>query len=203
MPSLRLERESGGIVAGIDEAGRGPLAGPVVAAAIIFTTEKLPRKLAREIDDSKKLSAAKREELFALIGEFAAIGVGEASVAEIDRVNILRATFLAMQRAVEKLTRAPDLALVDGNQIPPLPCRVRTIVRGDALSLSIAAASIVAKVTRDRLMLRMAEQYPGYGWETNVGYGTREHLAALKMLGPTPLHRTTFAPVAMLPGIDW
>jgi len=201
MPNLRLERAIGGLVAGIDEAGRGPLAGPVVAAAVILHA-RLPRGLARDIDDSKKLAAGKRASLFDDIGAFAAVGVGEASVEEIDRVNILRATFLAMRRAVDQLSHAPDVALVDGNQTPPLPCRVRTIVGGDALSLSIAAASIVAKVTRDRLMLRMAALYPGYGWETNVGYGTRQHLAALKMLGPTPLHRTTFAPVARLPGLD-
>ncbi|MGE0735089.1 MAG: ribonuclease HII [Alphaproteobacteria bacterium] len=202
MPDLRLEREIGGVVAGIDEAGRGPLAGPVVAAAVILRLERLPKKLIRDIDDSKKLTAARREALFDVIGEFAVIGVGEASVEEIDRLNILRATFLAMRRAVGNLTHAPDVALVDGNQVPPLPCRVRTVIGGDARSLSIAAASIMAKVTRDRFMSRMAERYPGYGWETNVGYGTPQHLEALKMLGPTPLHRTTFAPLARLPGID-
>ncbi|MCK6453682.1 MAG: ribonuclease HII [Alphaproteobacteria bacterium] len=201
MPSLKLERACGVVpVCGIDEAGRGPLAGPVVAAAVVLDPGK---PVPRGIDDSKKLDRATREALAAKIQARAFVGVGQASVAEIDRFNILRASLLAMCRAVEQLTqvlgRAPAMALVDGNIAPPLDvCPVRTVVGGDALSLSIAAASIVAKVTRDRLMTALAREHPHYGWEHNAGYGTQEHLAALGRHGPTPYHRSSFRPVAQL-----
>ena len=197
MPSFRIERQCQGIVCGIDEAGRGPLAGPVVAAAVILDRASLPRRLKRELDDSKKLSREAREEYFALIRACARIGVGAASVAEIDRINILQATFLAMRRAVSRLGALPDIALVDGNQPPPLPCAIRTVIGGDGLSLSIAAASIIAKVTRDKLMRALAQRYGGYGWETNVGYGTEEHRSAILALGPTRHHRMSFAPLQL------
>jgi ribonuclease HII len=197
VPDLTHEQRLGGVVAGIDEAGRGPLAGPVVAAAVVLPA-RLPAILTERLDDSKKLTATRREALYEVIAGCAAVGVGIADVDEIDRINILRATFAAMGRALTGLGMAVDVALVDGNQKPPLACRVECLVGGDGLSLSIAAASIIAKVTRDRLMLRLAEQFPGYGWERNMGYGTAEHRAALTRLGPTPHHRRSFAPVADL-----
>ncbi len=180
-------------VAGVDEAGRGPLAGPVSAAAVILDPKKLPRG----IDDSKKLSSAARTELFDLIcAKALAIGVGLASVEEIDRLNIRNATFLAMRRALDALAVRPVHALIDGNASPrDLFCTTQTIIKGDAISLSIAAASIVAKVTRDRLMERLHEAYPLYGFETHMGYGAPAHLAALKTHGPCPYHRRSFAPV--------
>ena len=200
MPDFVLERRCSGLVCGIDEAGRGPLAGPVVAAAVILDRHSLPKRLAERLDDSKKLSAAARETYAALLqGPWAVIGVGAASVAEIDRHNILRATLIAMARAVASLGLTPTLALVDGNVPPKLPCEVETVVGGDGLSLSIAAASVIAKVTRDRLMRRLAERHRGYGWEHNAGYGTQEHLAALAALGPTPHHRMSFAPLRTEP----
>lgn len=202
MPDLSLETSLGGIVAGIDEVGRGPLAGPVIAAAVIIDAATLPTRLAEELNDSKKLSAKKRDVLAELVLAHCAYGFGEASVAEIDRLNILKATFLAMQRAVEALEalegRTVDHALVDGNQVPPLACRVRCVVGGDGLSLSIAAASVIAKVRRDRLMTELAAHFPGYGWESNAGYGTAAHLDGLRRLGPTPHHRVSFAPIAQL-----
>lgn len=202
MPDLSLEASLGGVVAGIDEVGRGPLAGPVIAAAVIIDPATLPARLAGELDDSKKLSAKKRAVLAELVLEHCATGFGEASVAEIDRLNILKATFLAMQRAVAALEGARggaiDHALVDGNQTPPLDCKVRCVVGGDGLSLSIAAASVIAKVRRDRLMVELAAQFPGYGWESNAGYGTAAHLDGLRRLGPTPHHRVSFAPIAQL-----
>jgi ribonuclease HII len=198
MPDLSLERSLRGVVAGIDEVGRGPLAGPVIAAAVIIDAATLPARLAEELDDSKKLTARKREALATLVLESCVCGFGEASVDEIDRLNILKATFLAMQRAVEALGQPVEHALVDGNQVPPLGCQVRCLVGGDGLSLSIAAASVIAKVRRDRLMADLASQFPGYGWESNAGYGTAQHLAALRTLGPTPHHRTSFAPIAQM-----
>jgi len=181
-----------GPVAGVDEAGRGPLAGPVVAAAVILDRKKIPKGL----NDSKQLDAETRDELFSHI-MFAAIavGVGEASVDEIDLINIRQATHMAMARAVRALQFAPAFALVDGNDAPALPCPCDTIVEGDAKSVSIAAASIIAKVTRDRMMAALHEKHPHYGWLTNKGYGTPEHLSALTRHGPCHHHRRSFAPV--------
>lgn len=183
----------------MDEVGRGPLAGPVVAAAVVFPTG-VPRKLAALLDDSKKLTAERRLAAFIALRESgrAEIAVAAASVAEIDRLNILRAALLAMCRAVARLPAPPDLALVDGNIPPALSCAVRCVVGGDGRCLSIAAASIVAKVVRDRAMARLAVRWPGYGWETNVGYATEFHRAALLRLGPTRHHRPAFASVAQL-----
>lgn len=199
MPNFALERAAGGRVAGVDEVGRGPLAGPVVAAAVVFPTG-VPRKLATLLDDSKKLTAEQRLVAYAALRACgkAEIGIGAASVAEIHRLNILRAALLAMCRAVGRLPSAPDLALVDGNQPPSLSCPVRCVVGGDARCLSIAAASIVAKVVRDRAMTRLALRFPGYGWETNVGYATEFHRDALRRLGATPHHRPAFFSVAQL-----
>jgi ribonuclease HII len=186
-------------VAGVDEVGRGPLAGPVVAAAVVFPGG-VPRRLAALIDDSKQLTPEERLAAFAAIRASgrAEIGVGAASVAEIGRLNILHAALLAMGRAVARLPRPPDLALVDGNQPPRLPCAVRCVVGGDGLSLSIAAASIRAKVVRDRAMARLSSRFPSYGWEENAGYSTRAHRAALRRLGPTPHHRPAFGAVRQL-----
>jgi ribonuclease HII len=196
MPDFAIEKRCVGIVCGIDEAGRGPLAGPVVAAAVILDRRRLPRTLRDGLDDSKKLDREEREEYAALLRRAAvAIGVGAASAAEIDRINILRATLAAMCRAVAALKTAPAFALVDGNVPPPLPCPVETVVGGDGISLSIAAASVIAKTVRDALMRRLALRYGGYGWDHNVGYGTEEHRAALLALGPTPHHRRSFAPL--------
>jgi len=195
MPDLSLEQQAGGVVAGIDEAGRGPWAGPVVAAAVVFDRGALPGALAARIDDSKKLTAAARGAIAAELVRFARIGIGAAGRAEIDDINILAATMLAMRRAVDALALVPDLALVDGNRTPVLACPARAVVRGDATSLSIAAASIVAKVTRDRIMARLAVRYPAFGWERNAGYGTAEHRAALGRVGVTPHHRRSFAPI--------
>ena len=198
MPDFLLERGCEGIVCGIDEAGRGPLAGPVVAAAVILDRKKMPRRLRAELDDSKKLGAEAREEYALMIRRCAVkIGVGAASVGEIDRINILQATFLAMRRALLRLGTMPDIALIDGNQPPPLPCAVKTVIGGDGLSLSIAAASVIAKTTRDRLMRALAARYDGYGWTTNVGYATEEHRAAILALGPTRHHRMSFAPLQL------
>lgn len=197
MPDLAHELRLGGVVAGIDEVGRGPLAGPVIAAAAILNPETLPLRLLEELDDSKKVSRARRDVLASLVLEHCIVGFGEASVDEIDRINILKATFLAMERAVTALGRTIDWALVDGNRPPPLPsCRVECLVGGDGLSLSIAAASVAAKVRRDRIMAELAQDFPGYGWEKNAGYGTPEHMQALRKLGPTPHHRKSFAPIA-------
>jgi len=201
MPSFRYELRCEGRVAGIDEAGRGPLAGPVVAAAAVIDRTAARRKLLKLIDDSKKLALENREEAYeAMIASgLVQFAVAEATVEEIDRINILQATFLAMRRALQALAEQPEVVLIDGNQLPPeLGCRAEAIVGGDAHSYSIAAASIFAKVTRDRYMARLAETFPGYGWETNRGYGSAQHLAALKQLGPTPHHRMSFAPLGRL-----
>jgi len=187
-------------VAGVDEAGRGPLAGPVTAAAVILD----PKKPVRGLDDSKKLSSAARNDLFDLICARAlAVGVGMASAQEIDRVNIRNATFLAMRRALQALALPPAHALIDGNAAPrDAPCPVQTIVKGDAISLSISAASIIAKVTRDRLMERLHEAWPLYGFADHMGYGAPAHLAALKAHGPCPYHRFSFAPVRAAQAIE-
>jgi ribonuclease HII len=202
VPDFAIERGCAGVVCGIDEAGRGPLAGPVVAAAVVIDQRRFRGELRHALDDSKLLSPELRKScyrgLLAAAGKGAvSIGVGAASRGEIDRINILRASLLAMARAVAALGLQPDIALVDGNMAPHLPCSVKTIVKGDALSFSIAAASVVAKVTRDRIMHALAVRYPGYGWERNVGYGTAEHGTAIRRLGVTPHHRRSFAPVRL------
>ena len=193
MADFALEAACGCLrVCGVDEVGRGPWAGPVVAAAVI-----LDRGWdADGVDDSKRLTAVARTRLRREIEAHAEVGTGQASVYEIDRMNILNAALLAMRRAVAALARAPECALVDGNRLPDLPCPATAVTRGDGRSLSIAAASIVAKVERDRLMAGLAVDFPGYGWERNAGYGTPEHATALERLGVSPHHRRSFAPVA-------
>ncbi|SDB72359.1 ribonuclease HII [Belnapia rosea] len=199
MPDFLLETEAGCRVAGVDEAGRGPLAGPVLAAAVAFP-HGVPPDLARLLDDSKRLSAAAREAAFAALQAAAARGeadcaIAAASAAEIGRLNILRATHLAMARAVARLAVPPALVLVDGNRAPPLPCPVRCVIGGDGLSLSIAAASILAKVVRDRAMARLDPRWPAYGFARHAGYPTERHRAMLAEHGPSPHHRRGFAPV--------
>ncbi|MEM8776607.1 MAG: ribonuclease HII [Pseudomonadota bacterium] len=179
-------------VAGVDEVGRGPLAGPVTAAAVILDPDNIPYG----INDSKKLSLQKREALYDVLMDVADVSVAHASVEEVDKLNILQASFLAMRRAIDGLRNAPNLALIDGSQLPnDMPCEARSIVKGDTISVSIAAASIIAKVTRDRIMWDLAQQFPGYGWETNAGYGSKSHMKALEKLGATPHHRRSFKPV--------
>jgi len=192
MPDFSYELRAGGIVAGVDEVGRGPLAGPVVAAAAILPLA-LPAALAEMIDDSKKLSPARRSlVLAALHAAGAEIAVGAASVAEIERFNILQASLLAMRRAIARLPRVPAHVLVDGNRAPGCAIPCTAIIGGDGISLSIAAASIAAKVLRDGLMTRLALRYPGYGWETNAGYAGAAHRAAIAARGATPHHRMSF-----------
>ena len=191
---LRLK---GGPIAGVDEAGRGPWAGPVVAAAVVLDPDHIPEGIA----DSKALDADARELLFPRIMAHAQVGVGIASVERIDRDNILNATLWAMAEAVAALKHKPRLVLIDGNKAPRLSCQTRTIVKGDALCLSIAAASIIAKVTRDRLMIGNALMYPGYGFERHKGYGTPEHQAAIHRLGVSDLHRRSFKPVQLALGL--
>lgn len=189
---LRILAQVEGLVCGVDEAGRGPLAGPVIAASVIFEKKRIPRGL----DDSKKLDAETRERLYVRIIERAiAWGVGEATVDEIDLVNIRQATHLAMARAVRSLNPSPCFALVDGNDPPALPCPCETIIGGDGISASIAAASIIAKVTRDRMMVALHAQHPVYCWDRNKGYATEDHLHALAVHGCTPHHRRSFAPI--------
>lgn len=201
-PNLRLEKEASCIVCGVDEVGCAPLAGPVVAAAVILPTKALPRKLVALINDSKIVPAPKREAVARALPDYCVISFGEASVEEIDALNIYHARMLAMCRAVAGLEVCPELALIDGNAKPKgLTCSVRTVVDGDAKCLSIAAASIVAKVSRDAYMHKLAEEFPGYGWETNVGYGTRDHRSAMVRLGLTPHHRRSFAPVRHILGL--
>jgi ribonuclease HII len=203
MPDFALERLCRGLVCGIDEAGRGPLAGPVVAAAVVLDSRRFPKTLRDGLDDSKVLSIEQRETCYRALRSCAdrgaaRIGIGAASAHEIDRVNILRASLLAMARAVDVLGIRPDVALVDGSIAPPIAAAVQTVVKGDSLSFSIAAASVIAKVTRDRIMRGLAPRYPGYGWETNVGYATREHGEAIRRLGITRHHRLSFAPVRLV-----
>ena len=195
-PDFQLERDliARGFarVAGVDEVGRGPLAGPVTAAAVVLDPGRIPHG----INDSKRLSAARRRDLAARIRAVAEVSLAHASVAEIDRINILQAAHLAMSRALAGLARCPDHALIDGNRIPSgLAMPATCVIRGDARALSIAAASIVAKVARDTLMVDLAQHFPGYGWETNAGYPTAAHRAALKSHGVTPHHRCSFKPV--------
>ena len=181
------------MIAGVDEAGRGPLAGPVVAAAVVLCDGGIAG-----LDDSKKLSAKKRGVLEAAIKASCRWSVGMASVEEIDEINILQATMLAMTRAVDGLTKEPRNVLVDGNRLPKWRYRAEAIIGGDALHPCISAASIIAKEHRDRLMVEAAARFPGYGWASNKGYGSAQHMAALRELGPTPLHRRSFAPVAQM-----
>ncbi len=216
-PTFELESAElqlgAGPIAGVDEAGRGPWAGPVVAAAVILDPDALPNG----IDDSKALDEDRRETLFCKLCDQASISVAIADVARIDRDNILAATMWAMAEAVAGLSDPgrnahqlenrvqpgipPRLALIDGNRAPPLDCETRTIIKGDARCLSIAAASIVAKVTRDRLMVRLAKEYPGYGFERHKGYGTAEHRAAIDRLGVTDQHRRSFKPIQLALGL--
>jgi ribonuclease HII len=178
-------------IAGVDEVGRGPLAGPVTAAAVILDPANIPDGL----NDSKALSKKKRETLEPLIFATAQVSIAHATVEEIDDINILRASHLAMERAIAGLGRV-EHALIDGNMVPcGLTIPATTIIKGDARSVSISAASIVAKICRDRIMVELAQQYPGYGWETNAGYGSKSHISALQNLGVTPHHRRSFKPV--------
>ena len=196
----RLLKTMTGPVCGVDEAGRGPLAGPVVAAAVILERGRIPKGL----NDSKLLCEKDREDLFPRIMEMAvAVGVGEARVEEIDLVNIRQATHLAMARAVRALSVAAQFALVDGNDAPTLPCKCDTLIKGDGRSVSIAAASIIAKVTRDRLMARLHDEHPGYNWKSNKGYGTPDHYSGLRLHGVTIHHRRSFGPIRnLLQGLD-
>jgi len=200
VPTLEIESLYKGRVGGVDEVGRGPWAGPVVAAVVVFL-ESPPLSLFSDIEDSKKLSKAKRELIYGELLKWGALhyGIGMASVEEIDRLNISKATFLAMKRAVELLPQTPHTLLIDGKYIPSFEgIQTRPVIGGDGISLSIAAASILAKVTRDQMMEKLALEHPQYGWERNAGYGTAEHQNALKSLGVTPHHRKSFAPVRTL-----
>ncbi|HEU0117512.1 MAG TPA: ribonuclease HII [Alphaproteobacteria bacterium] len=202
MPNLSYEilhgLKDGKVICGVDEVGRGPLAGPVTACAAILPA-KLPSAIKNQIRDSKQMTHKQREDLYPELISLCRYAVAEASVQEISELNILHASMLAMHRAVEGLQAVIDVALIDGNRIPKqLTCKATAIVGGDDKSLSIAVASIIAKVTRDKLMKKLAEEHPGYGWERNAGYGTKEHLDALKRLGATIWHRDSFAPVSQL-----
>ena len=192
MPDFEIEARIGGRVAGVDEVGRGPLAGPVTAAAVVLDPAFIPEGL----DDSKKMTARRRAAVWSGIMAHADVSVAHASVAEIEELNILRASHLAMERAVAGLRCRPDHALIDGTMVPRgLDVAATPVVRGDGRSVSIAAASIVAKICRDRIMVDLAQQHPGYGWETNMGYPSNRHKMALENLGVTPHHRRTFKPV--------
>ena len=194
IPSFEFEHQCNGTVAGVDEAGCGPWAGPVVAAAVILDRNNAPSGL----DDSKRLSACQREAIYAQLVERAQIGIGQASVNEIDAINILRASLLAMRRAVDNLPVKPGHCLIDGRHPPHLDIPCTCLIKGDARSFSIAAASIVAKVTRDRIMAELAKEYPHYGWDKNAGYGVPAHKAALDLVGVSPHHRRSFAPIREL-----
>ena len=204
MPDFSLEESLGlstsAVIVGVDEVGRGPLAGPVTAAAVFFDRQKITSDLLTKIDDSKKIAQKKRATISKQIESIAIIGIGWASSGEIDQLNILEATMLAMQRAISSLRKQiisdPDYILIDGNKVPRLDFPSKAIVRGDEKSLSIAAASIVAKNKRDAFMTSLSKLYPGYGWEKNSGYGTGEHLAAIEREGITVHHRRSFKPIA-------
>lgn len=200
-PTFELEQTEidllGGPIAGVDEAGRGPWAGPVVAAAVVLSPNNIPTGL----NDSKALDPYQRAALYDAIKDTADVGVGIADVDRIDRDNILHATLWAMREAVAKLDAPPRLALVDGNKLPMLTCEARAIIKGDAKCFSIAAASIIAKVTRDRMMAELARECPGYGFERHKGYGTPEHKTALDRLGVTNHHRRSFKPVQLALGL--
>jgi len=196
-PSYEIEESVGAphkIVCGVDEVGRGPLAGPVIAAAVILNPTLIPY----DLNDSKKLSAKKREYLNEQILACAECAYGEASLEEIDELNILHASMLAMQRAVKNLPRKVDHILVDGNRLPDFEAPATAIIKGDQKSVSIAAASIIAKIKRDFLMKKLAKIHPEYGWERNSGYGTREHMEALNLVGPSRFHRKSFSPICDL-----
>lgn len=202
MPDFELENEYQGLVAGVDEAGRGPWVGPVVAGCAVFLTKNVDERLLDNLNDSKKLSKKKREMLYDLLLKEQSLGhmllgIGEASAKEIDDINILNASFLAMKRALDKACQEkPKMVLVDGNREPKtFGCAVRAVIKGDAKSYSISAASILAKVYRDRLLEDMAKKYPGYGFEKNAGYGTKAHIEGLKKYGVTPEHRRSYAPI--------
>lgn len=185
-------------VCGIDEVGRGPLAGPVVAAAVVLARDTRHAKLWEVINDSKKLTAARRADLYARIHDAAQVSIALCSVEDIDSINILQASLKAMQKAYAGLPQPAACALIDGNKAPKMPCHTQTIVKGDARSLSIAAASIVAKHYRDELMKKLDAEFPAYGWARNAGYGTAAHLKALEIHGITPHHRRSFAPISHL-----
>ena len=201
MPNNLIERGLGWpqkLIAGIDEAGRGPWAGPVISAAVILNEKNIPDGL----NDSKKLSEKKRLSLFSSIYNFHSVGVGISSIEEIDTMNVLQATFLSMSRAVNDLNPQPEHVLVDGNLDPGLDFKTDCIVKGDSASLSIAAASIIAKVTRDNLMIELDGEYPYYCWKKNKGYGTSEHRKALEMYGPCKYHRKSFSPINKMLGVS-
>ncbi len=201
MPDLKIEKSLGlnGLIAGFDEAGRGPWCGPVVAACVCWPDLQVPEELANAINDSKKITAKKREALFPkIMASNAIVGIGQASAEEIDEMNILQASFLAMYRALEQVRAKgvhPVFGLIDGNRLPAWDMPCQAVIGGDGKSLSIGAASIVAKVVRDRLMADLAKEFPEYGWERNAGYGTAEHIQALKEHGPTVHHRKSYAPI--------
>ena len=190
-PSYKFDQVYETPIIGVDEVGRGPLAGPVISAAIVLNKEKIPEG----INDSKKLSKKKREVINEELISQHSFAIGIASVEEIDKINILQASLLAMKRAVLNLNIQPQTILVDGNKLPDLEYNMYSIIKGDSKSISIAAASIIAKVYRDKLMQDLSLQYPGYYWEKNSGYGTKQHLLALNNLGVTPIHRKSFAPI--------
>lgn len=202
MPDLKIESQFKGLVGGVDEVGRGPWAGPVIAGVAVFLDPHgIPFLLLESIQDSKKLSKEKRNSIYGKLLDLKNFyyGIGSASVEEIDSLNILKATFLAMKRAVDSLPQKPQVLLIDGKTIPSFEgIQTHPVIGGDGISLSIAAASIIAKVTRDRLMETLALTYPDYGWERNAGYGTNEHQKALKIQGITPHHRKSFAPIKAL-----
>ena len=201
MPDNLNERDIGWpkkLIAGIDEAGRGPWAGPVVSAAVILNEKNIPDGL----NDSKKLSEKKRLSLYSSIYNFHSVGVGISSIEEIDSMNVLQATFLSMKRAVEDLNPQPEYILVDGNLDPGLNFKTKCIIKGDSISISIAAASVIAKVTRDNLMLKLDKEFPNYNWKKNKGYGTTEHRNALELHGPCKYHRKSFSPINKMLGVN-
>lgn len=202
MPDFMCEQQLSGLVVGFDEVGCGPWAGPVVVAAVVFKTYDLPAEFLNLIDDSKRLTKVKREQAYQRLheikGTVCEFAIARAEVEEIDTHNIRQATMIAMKRAYALLPLTPSAALVDGMSTPQLPIPIQAIKKGDSKSFSIAAASILAKVTRDRIMEELAQEFPSYGWEHNAGYGTKEHQQALKRHGVTPHHRRSFAPIAEL-----
>ena len=201
MPDNLNERDIGWpkkLIAGIDEAGRGPWAGPVVSAAVILNDKNIPDGL----NDSKKLSEKKRLSLYSSIYNFHSVGVGISSIEEIDSMNVLQATFLSMKRAVEDLNPQPEYIIIDGNLDPGLNFKTKCIIKGDSISISIAAASVVAKVTRDNLMLKLDKEFPNYNLKKNKGYGTAEHRNALELHGPCKYHRKSFSPINKMLGVN-